>query len=158
MGEYSKFISPKRRSVPTPKDMVADGKCVFGTFDKEFETMDMLKIDGPTAAPNEMNPIKFSCWEATEVNFKEGLLLTAFADMGIYGAILTIWYDKRTRKVTTWNIRLPREAISIPNTLIDSVARAEGPEGYVTYINNFQDGKDYYVIIYLSDVTDTDDT
>ena len=97
MGEYSKFISPKRRSVPTPKDMVVDGKCVFGTFDKEFETMDMLHIDGPTAAPNEMNHIKFSCWEATEVNFKEGLLLTAFADMGIYGAILTIWYDKRTK-------------------------------------------------------------
>ena len=71
MGDYSKFISPKRRSVPTPKDMVVDGKCVFGTFDKEFETMDMLHIDRPTAAPNEMNHIKFSCWEATEVNFDE---------------------------------------------------------------------------------------
>ena len=141
MGEYSKFISPKRRSIPTPKDMVVDGKCVFGTFDTEFETMDMLHIDGPTAAPNEMNHIKFSCWEATEVHFKEGLLLTAFADMGIYGAILTIWYDKRTRKVTTWNIRLPREAISLPDSLINTVARAEGPAGFVSYRNNFQDGK-----------------
>ena len=142
MGEYSKFISPKRRSIPTPKDMVVDGKCVFGTFDKEFETMDMLHIDGPTAAPNAMNHIKFSCWEATEVNFKEGLLLTVFADMGIYGAILTIWYDKRTKKVTTWNIRLPREAISMAPTLINgAVGKAEGPEGYVSYVNNFQDGK-----------------
>ena len=44
MGEFSKFISPKRRSVPTPKHLVEDGKCVFGTFDKEFETMDFLKI------------------------------------------------------------------------------------------------------------------
>ena len=40
MGEYSKYIAQERRSVPTPKDMVKDGKCVFGTFDKEFETMD----------------------------------------------------------------------------------------------------------------------
>ena len=79
MSDYSKFIAPERRSVPTPANMVENGKCVFGTFDKEFETMDMLHIDGPTAAPNEMNHVKFSCWEATEVNFKEGLLLTAVA-------------------------------------------------------------------------------
>ena len=142
MGDYSKFISPIRRSVPTPRDMVADGKCVFGTFDKEFETMDMLHIDRPTAAPNEMNHIKFSCWEATEVNFEEGLLLTACADMGIYGAILTIWYDKRTKKVTTWNIQLPRDAVHMAGTLVGgSVSEAAGPGGHVRYVNNFQDGQ-----------------
>ena len=142
MGDYSKFISPKRRSVPTPADMVTDGKCVFGTFDKEFETMDMLHIDRPTAAPNEMNHIKYSCWEATEVNFEEGLLLTACADMGIYGAILTIWYDKRTKKVTTWNVQLPRDVVQMAGSLINgTVSKAEGPGGRVTYINNFQDGK-----------------
>ena len=42
MGEFSKFISPKRRSVPTPKALVEDGKCVFGTFDKEFESMGLI--------------------------------------------------------------------------------------------------------------------
>ena len=39
MNDYSKFIAPERRSVPTPRNMVENGKCVFGTFDKEFETM-----------------------------------------------------------------------------------------------------------------------
>ena len=47
MGEFSKFISEKRRSVPTPKNLVEGGKCVFGTFDKEFETMDFLNIKNP---------------------------------------------------------------------------------------------------------------
>lgn len=142
MGEYSKFISPKRRSVPTPKDLVTDGKCVFGTFDKEFETMDMLHIDRPTDVPNEKNFLKFSCWEATEVNFDEGLLLTACSDMGIYGAILTIWYDKRTKKVTTWNVQMPREAVQMAGTLLGgSVSKAEIPGARVAYVNNFQDGK-----------------
>ena len=64
MGEYSKYISEKRRSVPTPKDMVTDGKSVFGTFDKEFETMDMIHIKNPTASKEKLNYLKFTCWEA----------------------------------------------------------------------------------------------
>lgn len=142
MGEYSKFISEKRRSVPTPRDMVVDGKCVFGTFDREFETMDMLHINNPTAFPNTMNHLKYSCWEATEVNFDEGLLLTACSDMGIYGAILTIFYDKRTKKVTTWNCQLPREAVKMAQNLLNgSVSEAEGPGARVRTVNDFQDGK-----------------
>lgn len=142
MGEYSKYISDKRRSVPTPKDMVVDGKCVFGTFDKEFETMDMLHINNPTAAPNEMNFLKFSAWEATEVNFNEGILLTACSDMGIYGAILTIFYDKRTKKTTTWSVQMPREMVTIAGSLLNgSVSEAEVPGARVHYVNNFQDDK-----------------
>ena len=30
MGDYSKFISPKRRSIATPKDMVKDGMIGIG--------------------------------------------------------------------------------------------------------------------------------
>ena len=42
MENYSKFISEERRSKPTPKSMVnPDGTCVFGTFDKEFEEMEL---------------------------------------------------------------------------------------------------------------------
>ena len=29
MSDYSKVIAPERRSVPTPKNMVENGKCVF---------------------------------------------------------------------------------------------------------------------------------
>ncbi len=41
MGEYSKYIAPERRAVPTPYSIVDEnGKAVFGTFDKEFKSMD----------------------------------------------------------------------------------------------------------------------
>ena len=61
MREYSKFISEKRRSVPTPKDLVEDGKCVFGTFDKEFETMcwsDFVKGINKEDKPELINYLK----------------------------------------------------------------------------------------------------
>lgn len=51
MGIYSKFIAPERRSAPTPARLAEDGKCVFGTFESEFEHMDLLDIKNPTAAP-----------------------------------------------------------------------------------------------------------
>lgn len=142
MGEYSKYISEKRRSVPTPKDMVTDGKSVFGTFDKEFETMDMLHIHNPTASREELNYLKYTCWEAAEVNLDEGILLTACSDMGIYGAILTIFYDKRTKKLTTWSVQMKREDVSMAGNLLNgSVSEAEVPGARVCFVNNFQNGK-----------------
>ena len=48
MIDYSNLIAPERRCVPTPCNMVEGGKCVFGTFDKEFETMNLWEIDNPT--------------------------------------------------------------------------------------------------------------
>ena len=74
MSGYSKFIAPERRSVPTPRHMVENGKCVFGTFDKEFETMDLLGIDNPTHAPDFLKKLKADGTLQTLAN-KYGLTL-----------------------------------------------------------------------------------
>ena len=56
MGEYSKFISEKRRSIPTPHSIVDEnGICVFGTFDKEFVGLDLVKAKKPTSSPQSKN-------------------------------------------------------------------------------------------------------
>lgn len=141
MGEYSKFISPKRRSVPTPKALVENGKCVFGTFDKEFETMDFLKIKNPTEAPDFLNPIRLTLWEATEVHLKEGYFLTAVCNMGLFGVALTLFYDQRMRKVYSWTETLAsHEAVVSPNLINGSVTKAERKKFRIHYVNNFQDG------------------
>ena len=49
MGIYSKFIAPERRSAPTPARLAEDGKCVFGTFESEFEHIDLLDIKNPVS-------------------------------------------------------------------------------------------------------------
>ena len=143
MGEYSKYISEKRRSVPTPKDLVDEnGKVVFGTFDKEFETMELLRAKKPTKAPDFLRKFKLTLWEATEVHLKNGVLLAVVCDMGIFGKQLNMFYDKRTHQVYCWDTQIKsKDTVIAPNLLNGSVAEAASDVGFVKYVNDFQDGK-----------------
>ncbi|MBO4535550.1 MAG: DUF2804 domain-containing protein [Clostridia bacterium] len=143
MGKYSEFIAPERRTRPTPKSMVKpDGKCEFGTFDKEFEEMDLVKLKGPTALPNCFNKLKLTLWEATEIHLKNGVLLAVVCDMGIFGKTLNVFWDKRTKKVYCWDTNLAsKETVIAPNLINGAVAEAHTPVSFVKYVNNFQDGK-----------------
>lgn len=142
MGEYSKFISQKRRSVPVPKSMTTeDGQSIFGTFDKEFEEMDLLRLKKPTHAPQCLNRLKLTLWEATEVHLKNGVLLAVVCDMGLFGKTLNIFYDKRTKKVYTWDTNLrSKDTIIAPNLLRGSVADGKTPLSHVKYVNHFEKG------------------
>lgn len=142
MGEYSKFIAPERRSVPTPVDMVKDGKCVFGTFDKEFETMDLINIKNPTHAPEFLKKFKLTLWEATEINFDEGVLLAAVSDMAFFGITLNIFYDKKEKKVYSWSSNLPsKDTVIAPNLLNGAETKAVTKKVNIKFVNNFQDGR-----------------
>lgn len=142
MGKYSQYISEVRRSIPTPKGLVSDGKCVFGTFEKEFETMELLKIKHPTSAPDLFKKLKLSLWQAAEVHFEEGVLLAAVSDMGIFGIVLNIFYDKRKKKVYSWSTNLKsKDTIIAPNLLNGSITKGETSVCHLQYVNNFQDGK-----------------
>lgn len=143
MGEYSKYISELRRSVPTPESLVdPDGKCVFGTFDKEFKDMDLLRAKKPTKAPDFLKSKKLTLWEACEVHLEHGVLLSVVCDMGIFGLNLNVFYDKRTHEVFQWTTNVPsKEAVIAPNLLDGSVAEVLHKNGYIRYINNFEIGK-----------------
>ena len=142
MGEYSKFISPVRRSVPTPKDLVKNGECAFGTFDKEFETMNFLEIKNPTDAPDFLNSIRLTLWEATEVHLKEGYFLTAVCNMGLFGVGLTLFYDQRTHKLYRWTENFSaKQAVIAPCLINGAVTEARRKNLHIHYVNNFQDGK-----------------
>ena len=143
MGDYSKFISEKRRAVPTPKDLVDEnGKVVFGTFDKEFETMELLRAKRPTKAPDFLNKFKLTLWEATEVHLKNGVLLAVVCDMGIFGKQLNMFYDKRSKKVYCWDTQIKsKDTVIAPNLINGAVAEAQSEFGFVKYVNNFQIGR-----------------
>ena len=143
MGEYSKFIANERRAVPTPKSMVnEDGTCVFGTFDKEFEEMELLKIKNPTHFPDFLNKFKLTLWEATEIHFKEGVLLAVVCDMGIFGKLMNVFYDKETHYVYCWDTQIKSKDTKIaPNLINGSIAEGRLGETFVKYVNNFEVGK-----------------
>ncbi|MGN1042968.1 MAG: DUF2804 domain-containing protein [Christensenellales bacterium] len=143
MGEYSKYISETRRAVPTPKSIVKpDGSCEFGTFDKEFEEMDFVKLKRPTALPQCFNRLKLTLWQATEVHLKHGVLLAVVCDMGIFGKTFNVFYDKRTHNVYSWDTNLSsKETIIAPNLINGAISEAHTPVSFVKYVNNFQDGR-----------------
>lgn len=143
MKEYSRFIDPCRRSMPVSKALVdEDGNCVFGTFDGEFESMDLLHARKPTHAPQLLNRYKLTQWEAVEVNLKEGILLTAVCDMGIFGKTLNIFFDKRTKKVITWDTNLSSHNTRIARNLRHgNITEAITNQSHVRYENHFDQGR-----------------
>lgn len=144
MEDYRKFISPKRQSVPTPRSLVKNGQAVFGTFDKEFEEMDLLDCEKPAGKflPHFLNKYRLTLWEATEVHLEHGVLLAAVSDMGMFGVILNLFYDKRTKKVYSWSTNLASSKTTIaPNLLNGSIAEACTKNSSIRYINRFENGK-----------------
>lgn len=143
MGDYSKFIHEKRRPVPTPDSIVGpDGQCVFGTFLSEFKDMDLLRADRPTAAPNCMNKLRLTLWEACEVNLDGGTLLIAVSDMAFFGVTLHVFYDKATRTMHAWQTNLSAKKTFISPTLLNGdESKAYTKNSHIKYVNNFEVGK-----------------
>jgi hypothetical protein len=143
MGRYSAYISEKRRAVRTPENLVdADGKCAFGTFEREFQKMDFVRAKRPTQAPQIFNRLKLTLWQATEVFFDEGVLLLAVCDMGFFGKAVHVFYDRRTKKVTSWEANLPAGKAGIaPNLLGGSETSVETGKCAVRYRNHFDEGR-----------------
>ena len=140
MGEYSKFISEKRRSVPTPYSIVRDdGICEFGTFDKEFVDLDLLKAKKPTSSPQRSNKKRLTLWEAIEIHFDQGILFVAISDMNLFGTNLNLFFDKRTKKVTQWMTNLKsKDTVIAPNLLDGNFAEAKHKRGFAKIINDLQ--------------------
>lgn len=144
MEDYSKFISPKRQSIPTPKSLVKNGQAIFGTFEKEFETMELLDCKKPAGKllPHFLNKYRLTLWEATEVHLDNGVFLAAVCDMGVFGTIVNLFYDKRIKKVYSWSTNLASSKTTIaPNLLNGSVAEAYTKNSSIKYVNHFEDGK-----------------
>lgn len=143
MGRYSAYISEKRRAVRTPEDLVGkDGECAFGTFDREFQKMDLMRAKRPTQAPQLFNRLKLTLWEATEVCFDEGVLLLAVCDMGLFCKAVHVFYDRRTKRVISWDASLPAGKAKIAPNLVDgSITSAKSGKCAVRYRNSFDRGR-----------------
>ena len=117
---FNDVLSEKRKAVPTPTNIVdPSGRAYFGTFDKEFQRMDFLSVDRPSALPNAFNKLRLTLWEAIELHFQDIIVLTAVCDMGIFGTGLTICYDKAKRKLIYWQDMLPKKDAVISKTLLN---------------------------------------
>ena len=68
--------------------------------------------------------------------------IDACCDMGVFGQVLNIFYDKRKKKVYSWAAKIPsKKAIIAENLLNGSVTKAESKNFSVCFTSNFQDGR-----------------
>lgn len=144
-GVFDAYLSDKRIPVAPPKDIIDEnGKAVFGTFDREFEKMSFTKIHHQSILPDFTNNIRYTRWEATEVNFDEVIMLTAVCNMGIIGVALTLVYDKESEEVLAWKeMVLPQWAV-VSDTLLDKdETYSKGFMNKILYKNDFGKGKAY---------------
>jgi len=141
---FEKYLAPERIPVATPKDVVDEnGKCYFGTFDKEFTQMNFLNADKPSVLPNFMNKTRLTEWEAAEINFGDIVVLTAVCDMFYMGTVLTCLYDKKTKVVKAWQeILLPSSKAVISRNLLNGAeSYSKGKNVNVKFVNNFGNGE-----------------
>lgn len=144
MEDYSQYISPDRKCLSTPKNLVQNGKAIFGTFDKEFETIELLDCKNPMGRlfPEFLKKYRLTRWEAAEVHLEQGVLLSVVSDMGLFGMTFHVFYDKRRKRTYSWCTNLASCNIKIaPNLLNGNVSEAKTKCSYTKYINNFQDGR-----------------
>lgn len=129
-----------RHPRPTPKDLVTDGRCLFGAFDREFENLDMLGIKNPTRFPDFLKRYKLTLWHATEIHLDECMLLAVVCDMGIFGITINVFYDKVEKKVYSWSTKLKsRDTKIAPSLLHGNEAEGVTPDSHVHY--QFWEGK-----------------
>ena len=137
-------ISAKRIPVPTPESIIgADGKAVFGTFDKEFEKLNFLDINGQSSLTKITNWLRYSGWEAVEVNFKDCLLLTAVCTMGIITTSVTCFFEKSSGKMLSWEKTYYfGKKIKLADTLLGGdTAYLRDKDYNFECVNRFEDGK-----------------
>ena len=142
--DFKQYLSDTRIAVPTPENVVnGAGKCYFGTFESEFEKMDFLKADHPSSLPSCFNKAKLTLWEACEINFDKVVVLTAVCDMALFGTALTVLYDKRTKKCTSWQEMLipSSKAVIAKNLLNGNESFSKAKNVKVRFVNNFEKGK-----------------
>ena len=142
-GDYSKYISPKRRLQKAPKSIVdSKGKIVFGTFCNEFENLNLVEAYGPTRLPNWLNKYKLTIWEACEIKLKDCILLCCVSDMGSFGAQISTFYDNKTKKVYSWFTNTSAKDVNFTNNLMNgSVNEIKIKDMFLKYTNDFNNGK-----------------
>lgn len=144
MEDYGQYISMKRQSSSTPKSLVENGKARFGTFDKEFERLELLDCKRPVGRlfPEFLKKFRLTRWEAAEVHLDQGVLLAVVCNMGVFGMTLHVFYDKRSRKVHSWCTNLSASGAMIaPNLIKGTVSEATTKCSSIRYNNNFQEGR-----------------
>ena len=77
-----------------------------------------------------MNKSKLTLWQACEIHLQEGVLLAALSDMGLFGKIICLFWDRRSNQLLNFESTLSsQDTIIAPSLMNGAIAYAHGPPG-----------------------------
>ena len=143
MSKYPDYISEKRRPAPTPDSIVENGRAHFGTFDKPFKKLNLLDCEKPCGKimPDFMKKGRLTEWEAFEVHLDEGALISAIYNTGPFGFSIFVWFDKRTRKISSWRNIVPVKKAKVASQLVDDYCELKVKKSEYVITNDLMNGK-----------------
>ena len=142
MSKYPDYISPKREAAPTPESIVENGKVHFGTFDAPFKNLNLLDCVKPCGKmPDCMKKARLVEWEAFEVHFDEGALISAVYNTGPMGFSIFVWYDKKEDKIYSWRNLVPKKKAKVASQLIDDYCYCKTSKSEYRINNDFLNGR-----------------
>lgn len=143
MTKYPDYISPKREPVETPEAIVENGKAHFGTFKSPFRKLNLIDCEKPCGAimPDCMKKGRLTEWEAFELHFDEGMLVSAVYNTGALGFSIFVWFDKRDKKIYSWKNFVPVSKAKVAEQLIDGQCYLKTDKSEFTIINDLENGK-----------------
>lgn len=143
MAEYPEYISEKRIPIPTPEAIVEGGKAHFGTFAEPFRKLNLIDCEKPCGKwmPDCMKKSRLTEWEAVELHLKEGILVSAVYNTGPMGFSIFVWYDKRTKKISSWRNIVPVKKAKVASQLIDDECYLKTADSEYRITNDLLRGK-----------------
>lgn len=142
MSNYPSYISEKRRPVATPKSIVENGQAHFGTFDTQFEELNLLDCEQPCGPllPHFMNATRLTQWEAFEINMDEGALVSAVYNTGAIGFSIFVFFDKRKHQVLSWKNIVPGCKAKVSPQLVDGKCELKTKNSNYVIANDLRNG------------------
>ena len=145
MIKYPDFISKKRSPAPTPDSIIENGKTNFGTFDAPFKNLNLIEAQDAwsKALSVKARASRLTQWEAFEVHFDEGALISAVYNLGTaIGFSIFVWYDKINNKIYSWkNFVVPAKKAKVASQLINDYCYLKTGKSEYRIDNDFANGK-----------------
>lgn len=139
--KYPEYISPKRRPVDTPNDLVQNNEAIFGTFNEPFKNMSLLDIKKPCGKmPSFMRKSRLTIWEAFEINMDECTIVSAVYNMNALGFNIVVLYDKAEDKVYSWQNFSAGGNFKVAPTLVNTITVGKTSKSTIEITNKFDEG------------------
>ena len=138
-----KYLVPKERLIqPTPKSLIKDGKAIFGSFSSSFENLNLLEVKKQSKyLPNFLNRFRLTKWEAFELDFQDGVIVTAiYNNLSLMQVGFLFYYDKNTREITFLKALGSRKKTHVAKNLVDDDSYIETKKFKLRIHNDFKHG------------------